>query len=661
MERRIYFVLLALTVALGAYLRLVDLGGPSLWHDEIIHLNAAANVASQPWHRSLTGIREVSGYTENGPIYYWLLVLGQRLAPGETGARLFPAIFGILTLPLMAWSGRLLGGGVVSVTATFLLAVSPLHVYFSREGRPYSLIILLALVLLQVLLEKGSKLGIAMAYGGCLVAAYVGVHSVPILLAFLTLSGVGLLWSLRDGFSLFNSPYRHGVVAAVLALALVYGLYLTRSESNKVDFTEMQSPVFLSPLSQRAMERFLASMTTSAHRSVLMVGRSYVLIGFSVVGLIAGLWRRPAKTVATAGMFLLPAALSILALVSVGRWYALRYTCSALPAFLLLGALGVVATAKLASRFVGKALPARAQEVATWVSAGVLVLLFVAPNLSAARTDPQRKLDWPGVARFFDEIALDDEQIVVANAWPKICLGYYLRDSDREFVFVDLRESVEAGEAAVDTLTTGWLLTAGFRRSGAVRAWMHQFQPVLKQREEEMALFFFPDFVTLLETRFAAGRGGIFERQFEARGRRFDFGGAELTLQGRGWSYQEENKEGIGYQWAMGEQAELGLPIGPPRDARIRFRALPFTYPDAPAQAVEVWLNDSLITAVDLPRGWSEHEIDLPAASWSPGANILFLRFARSTIPAEVVAGSQDRRSLSAAFDYLEVLDAGKQ
>ena len=66
MERRFHLLLLALTVALGAYLRLVDLGGPSLWHDEIIHLEVAEQLASHPWYRSLTGVREVAGYTRMG-------------------------------------------------------------------------------------------------------------------------------------------------------------------------------------------------------------------------------------------------------------------------------------------------------------------------------------------------------------------------------------------------------------------------------------------------------------------------------------------------------------------------------------------------------------------------------------------------------------------
>ena len=123
-------------------------------------------------------------------------------------------------------------------------------------------------------------------------------------------------------------------------------------------------------------------------------------------------------------------------------------------------------------------------------------------------------------------------------------MGYYLRDSGRDFLFVDLEESVADGEAVVEDSPWGWLLTAGFRETGDVRAWMHRFPPVLKQREEEMALFFLPDFVTLLQTRFAAGRGGLFEKQFAAFGqpqRRLRLprdrrrAGSVIACSGRSW------------------------------------------------------------------------------------------------------------------------------
>ncbi len=671
MERRIFRVLLVLVISLGATLRLVDLGGPSLWLDEILHLQVAQSLADDPWYRHLAGVREIKGGTENGALYYRLQIWGQKLAPGETGVRLFPAIIGTLTLPLMAQTGQLLGGRLVALLATFLLAVSPLHVYFSREGRPYYLLMALALLLLYALLKKGSRKGVWIAYIGCPLATYTGLHAVPILLSFAALSGMGWisdarLWRVanaRRWRDFKQSPYLHYLVAATLALGLAYGLYMTESKTNTplqkkapVQAKVEQSPLFPSPLSERSLKTFLASMTTSGHPTILTVKRSWILITLALTGLLATAFRQRRAIVATAGMFLLPAALSVAALVSVGRWYGMRYTSAALPAFLLLVALGIAASAEFLSKTVATRLPKAKQNGVKGVATAVMLLLFVAPNLSAARTDPYRKLDWRGVAHFFDALALEDEPVVIPNGWPEICLGYYLEELGRPVEFVSAWETVALAESLVAERQRGWLLTAGFRRTNEVRAWMHQFVPVLKKAEEEMDLFFFPDFETLLETRFAAHKGAVFEERFAALGQRFDFDGGESLLQGKGWSFPEENEVGTSFQWALSERVVLGLPIGRPRDTSLRLRALPFIYPEAPPQQVELWLNETHLATLNLPTQWSEHQIEIPASSWNSGANILALRFAHSAQPANVLEGSGDSRQLSAAFDYLEIV-----
>jgi 4-amino-4-deoxy-L-arabinose transferase-like glycosyltransferase len=672
MGRRLFLVVLILVFVLGVYLRLVDLGGPSLWLDEILHLQVTESLSQQPWYQFFSGVREIKGGTENGALYYALQILGLNLASGEVGVRLLPAVGGILALPLMALNGYLLRGRLVALGATFLLAVSPLHVYYSREGRPYYLLMALALLLLFTLLQRGSRTGVWMAYACCLVGAYVGIQAIPTLLSFALLSVVGLGWGRRDGQSLRKSPYLHYLVAAILALGLSYGLYLSRSKVNlpigggdekqhglQQPFGEESARgrrLYESPLSPSNRQKFLSSMTTSGHPSVLMVRRSWVLLALSLAGVVFGALRLPREIVSTAGMFVLPVALSMAALEWSGRWYNVSYTSAGLPAFLLLVALGVAGIAELASRIVGDGRHQTAGNMLKWVTASALLLVLAGPNLSAARTDPHRKADWRSVAEFFDALALEDEPILVANIWPQICLNHYLQDRGRSVEFVNLWESSKVAEQAVAERSRGWLLTAGFQKSNDARAWMHQFVPVLKKREEEMALFFFPDFVTLLETRFAACKGAVFEQQFAAMGQRFDFGSGESGLQGRGWSYPERNNAGVEYQWAVGRQAELGLPIGPPRDARIRLRALPFSFAGASAQTLELWLNEMLLVALELPSDWSEHEIVVPERSWSKGANILYLRFGRDTSPSEVDSRSPDHRRLSVAFDYLEVL-----
>ena len=77
-------------------------------------------------------------------------------------------------------------------------------------------------------------------------------------------------------------------------------------------------------------------MTTSGHQSVLLERRSWVLLALSLVGLVGGMYRRPRKDdLDSWDVCYYRRALTIVALVSLDRWYGMRYTASALPAFLL--------------------------------------------------------------------------------------------------------------------------------------------------------------------------------------------------------------------------------------------------------------------------------------------------------------------------------------
>ena len=667
MKRRLFLLGLAAVVLLGAYLRLNDLSGPSLWLDEILHLEVVGSLAAQPWHQFLTGVREIKGGTENGALYYGLQLLGQKIQPGDPGVRLLPAIVGTLTLGLMAFAGSLLAGRTGALTATFLLAVAPLHVYFSREGRPYYLLITLALVLTTLLLAKGSRAATVTAWISCLALAYVGLQSIPTLVSFATLAVLLWLWQRRAvEASAKPPPYLNYLLAALVGLAIAYALYFTRSETNYVVLGEQvesrvviqNSPVFQSPLTTRSLERFFASMTTSGHESVLMNRRSWALIVLALLAIVLAARTRTREAFVAAGMFVLPASLSIMALLSVGRWYNTRYTSAALPGFLLLLTLGIIAIAETfaRNRFALKLEPRYRNLLSLLIVSG-LVLFFVAPNLGPARADPYRKLDWRAVAEFFDEVALEDEPIVVPNDWPKICLDHYLEQLGRSVEFVSAWESADLGQSIVDERERGWLLTAGFRRSNEVRAWMHGYVPVLRKPEEEMALFFFPDFETLLETRFAAGKGSYFVEQFEQMNQRFDFAGESSTLLGEGWSYPENDGQGTSFRWALGSEAVVALPTEGKRKTTLRLRALPFVYPGASPQSLELSFGQEPIATLELTEGWNEHEVDIPDSSLGAGPNILYLRFARSTAPASVLEGSGDNRQLSAAFDYLEIVE----
>lgn len=81
------------------------------------------------------------------PFYYYLLHAWMWASgSGEATLRLFSVFTGVLTIPVLFVVGRNLVGRQAALVASLLLAVSPLHIYYSQEVRMYALAALLGLM-----------------------------------------------------------------------------------------------------------------------------------------------------------------------------------------------------------------------------------------------------------------------------------------------------------------------------------------------------------------------------------------------------------------------------------------------------------------------------------------------------------------------------------
>lgn len=135
---------LVLAGALG--LRLIGLHRHELWFDEAF----AALLALEPVPVILGELAN-----DSSPPLYFVLLRGWALlfGPNAEALRLFSVLAGLASIVGVVVLGRLFWSERAGLAAGALLAVSPLHVYYSREVRPYSL--LLTFVLLSfVALEK---------------------------------------------------------------------------------------------------------------------------------------------------------------------------------------------------------------------------------------------------------------------------------------------------------------------------------------------------------------------------------------------------------------------------------------------------------------------------------------------------------------------------
>lgn len=116
-------------VVLAAALRLPELDAQSLWSDEIY------SVESARWPVPIL----VSVADGHPPLYGLALKAMDVVRPTDWNGRLISAMAGVATVAAMLGLGRVIANPRTAVLAALLLAIAPLHVWYSREGRMYAL------------------------------------------------------------------------------------------------------------------------------------------------------------------------------------------------------------------------------------------------------------------------------------------------------------------------------------------------------------------------------------------------------------------------------------------------------------------------------------------------------------------------------------------
>lgn len=126
------FVILMTIV--GGFLRLLLLDAKGMWLDETFSVWMAS-------HRVLELLQWTIWVDQHPPLYYLLLHCWISLF-GDTpyDARLFSALLGAATIPVIYLIGKRLSGDVIGLAAAVILAFSPFHIYFAQEARMYTLL-----------------------------------------------------------------------------------------------------------------------------------------------------------------------------------------------------------------------------------------------------------------------------------------------------------------------------------------------------------------------------------------------------------------------------------------------------------------------------------------------------------------------------------------
>lgn len=553
--------LLVAALAIGALLRFDALGEPSYWLDEVLDAHFSRDALNHPWWHWLTGFGR-----EHGPLHFAI----QLLAEGnELTGRLPAAICGLAAIALvwLALREQPIAAGV----AALLIATSPFHVYYSREARPYALLMLFAVALLIAVLRE-SIVGVA-------IVSILALYTSAIAAALVAAAGVAALITRR-----------WKIAAVAIAIAALFPLLYrsdpagTGAATPRIDAAEIA-------------RAFTVSATGADQRGHTVLA----MLVFAAIGAVALLRRDRRIGAVVIAMTVVPIAVVLVIVIASRHFFALRYLATALPPFLLLTATGIATIARPRLLAVAIAIAVMTQ---TW---------------SAARLEPLQKLDWRGIAQSIASRAKPGDTLLTADSVADVMLRYYLRDVPHGLRIASV-PYVSVAEVVVATHRTVWIATTYNTSDLSVREWACRYPLLLASNLEGFRLHYTRDFLreraTLTDLR-AVGSLDPLELRPGTNDQRF---------LGEGWA-AADHVDGRTYRWATATTATLIVPRAGKRDRVLVFNALPI-----PPQTMGVSLNGASLGSRMIAEGWHEYAFDAPAAMWREGSNTITLTFARTTV-----------------------------
>lgn len=146
-------------------------------------------------------------------VYFWARLLGT----GDVSLRGFSLVCALACVPLMWKVGRELGGVRTAMVSAFLFSVVPIGVYYSTEGRMYSMVWLLSLILASTTL-----------------AAVKGQGPRRLFLIWGVVGGLGLVthyffafvWAALGAWLIFRLRSRFSLLAVVTSLCVCLPWYV---------------------------------------------------------------------------------------------------------------------------------------------------------------------------------------------------------------------------------------------------------------------------------------------------------------------------------------------------------------------------------------------------------------------------------------------------
>ncbi|MFH1038818.1 MAG: glycosyltransferase family 39 protein [PVC group bacterium] len=450
-ERSASHVILLFLIIAAAFLRFYDLGGKSLWYDELYELKVAGK--SIPYILKTT-------HPLHSPLNQIITGCFLSLGKNEFVLRLPSAVWGIAAVWAIYRVGRLFFGREEGLLSAFLLTLSSYHIRYSQEARMYAFFVLTTLLSLYFFWRAGRE-NKTLCWIGYVVstalALYTHLFTLFLLLpqCVFTILGGFRGWKPRErggAISLFRSPF----FIALLAIGL---LFLPRAITILSHPEVLKTYLRVAASAPRTGDEVSPVRVTPIGTILRLYGAGggiplYWYLFFLAAGIIAA-FKESRRLLLF--LLLLPGTPAIVFLfIKPGHIFCSRYLIFLLPVYYLFIARGVSGLAGL----LGKRKP-RVPDQQRSVRERSLVCLFCAGFLLCNinplihyydNRDPDGNLikpDWKALMHYLQDNARAGDTLFFSGKYPYhvfLALNHYLPATVKETVYhIDPETLEQAG------------------------------------------------------------------------------------------------------------------------------------------------------------------------------------------------------------------------
>lgn len=449
-----------MVLAVAAGLRLYHLGAESLWLDEI----GQALVAQQPLSAILDGVKHHHGAA---PLDYLVTAVTVRISHNEWVLRLPSVLWGVLSVYWLYRLGRQAHSDMAGLIAAFLLAISPLHISYSREVRFYALFVLITLMATDALWRawKRNDLRGWLLYAGLMILGlYTHIYTGLILIFHAVWVLVKWISAQKTDAQSESGKALRGFVLAGIAISVAFLPWFVYAV-----LRERGASLFVTPTLDVALIRNVLVDFGGGSETWKWLWGLLAVFGVFSIG---------RKSLANA-LFLavwviasLPAI--ILADQMVNYFFNIRQVLFVLPIFLLLVGVGITEVALRLSHLLRRKSD-KVADVIAYSVALALILLFttsVWPRLTTYYTEPQHE-DWRSVGATLSDNLSRHESVILFNVEPYV--GYYSQRASKQ---VSAASTVAEMQSIYDSDRPVWVLDTPYLGqlpdAAAIRSWLDE-------------------------------------------------------------------------------------------------------------------------------------------------------------------------------------------